>query len=204
MNDYCIHLNRDCQTRQACASCDPLLWLSSFLEENLHHYVFFFFKQRHWVTLSSLHTTCIYSSISLLLCIPMCFWDDRWSATTMTTIRTTILARITTTLCIHLWFFFFSFHWLPMNPVLPNRHLLDVDPRRLSMINAASMSAAGHSIHQRRTSIINYHQRRNSQLRKASFTTSILVCDRNTLDSLLDIVIQKEKSIFCSDVFSNK
>ncbi|CAF1103635.1 unnamed protein product [Adineta ricciae] len=76
-----------------------------------------------------------------------------------------------------------------MNPVLPSRHLLDVDPRRLSMINAANMSAAGHPIHQRRTSIINYHQHRNSQLRKSSFTTSILVCDRSALDSLLDIAI---------------
>ncbi|UJR07761.1 hypothetical protein I4U23_012044 [Adineta vaga] len=61
-----------------------------------------------------------------------------------------------------------------MNPVQSNRHLLDVNPRRLSMINAAHMSATGHSMHQRRTSIINYHQHRNSQLRKTSFTTSIL------------------------------
>ena len=59
-----------------------------------------------------------------------------------------------------------------------NRHFLDVDPRRLSMINAANMTAAGVTIHQRRTSIVNYHQRRNSQLRKASFTTSTLVCDK--------------------------
>ncbi|CAF3785168.1 unnamed protein product [Rotaria sordida] len=55
-----------------------------------------------------------------------------------------------------------------------NRHFLDVDPRRLSIINAANMTSAGVSIHQRRTSIVNYYQRRNSQLRKASFTTSTL------------------------------
>jgi hypothetical protein len=62
--------------------------------------------------------------------------------------------------------------------VTTNRHLLDVDPRRLSMINAANMTASGVTIHQRRTSIVNYHQRRNSQLRKSSFTTSTLVCDK--------------------------
>ncbi|CAF1170847.1 unnamed protein product [Adineta steineri] len=67
---------------------------------------------------------------------------------------------------------------LTINSSPANRHLLDVDPRRLSMINAANMTATGIAIHQRRTSIINYHQRRNSQLRKASFTTSTLVCDK--------------------------
>ncbi|CAF2536247.1 unnamed protein product [Rotaria sp. Silwood2] len=55
-----------------------------------------------------------------------------------------------------------------------NRHLFDVDPRRLSIINAANITSAGVTIHQRRTSIVNYYQRRNSQLRKASFTTSTL------------------------------
>ncbi|CAF0926851.1 unnamed protein product [Rotaria sordida] len=66
-----------------------------------------------------------------------------------------------------------------------NRHFLDVDPRRLSIINAANMTSAGVSIHQRRTSIVNYYQRRNSQLRKASFTTSTLslaVTDEETAE----------------------
>ncbi len=58
-----------------------------------------------------------------------------------------------------------------------NRRLLDVDPHRLSVINAANMTASGIGIHQRRTSIVNHHhQRRNSQLRKASFAASTLVC----------------------------
>jgi hypothetical protein len=60
-----------------------------------------------------------------------------------------------------------------MNSATPNRHFLDADPRRLSIIHAANMSATGF---QRRTSNVNYHQRRNSQLRKSSFTTSTLVC----------------------------
>jgi hypothetical protein len=60
-----------------------------------------------------------------------------------------------------------------------NRHLLDADPHRLSIVNAANMNAASiAAIHQRRASIVNHHQRRNSQLRKASFTTSTLVCDK--------------------------
>jgi hypothetical protein len=67
---------------------------------------------------------------------------------------------------------------LTITSATTNRRLLDVDPRRLSIINAANMSATGVTIHQRRTSIVNYHQRRNSQLRKASFTTSTLVCDK--------------------------
>ena len=57
------------------------------------------------------------------------------------------------------------------------RRLLDADPCRLSMNNTLNISPAGAAIHQRRISIVNQHQRRNSQLRKASFTTSILVCD---------------------------
>jgi hypothetical protein len=57
-----------------------------------------------------------------------------------------------------------------------NRRLLDVDPHRLSAVNSANMSVSGVTIHQRRSSIVNHHQRRNSQLRKASFTTSTLVC----------------------------
>ncbi len=65
-----------------------------------------------------------------------------------------------------------------INSATTNRQLLDVDPRRLSMINAANMTSTGIPIHQRRTSIVNYHQRRNSQLRKSSFTTSTLVCDK--------------------------
>ncbi len=66
-----------------------------------------------------------------------------------------------------------------MNSATPNSHyFLDINPRRVSIINAANMTAAGLSISQRRTSIVNYHQRRNSQLRKSSFTTSILVCDK--------------------------
>ncbi len=65
-----------------------------------------------------------------------------------------------------------------MNSTTPNHHFRDIDPRRISIINAANMTAAGLAIHQRRTSIVNYYQRRNSQLRKSSFTTSILVCDK--------------------------
>lgn len=61
--------------------------------------------------------------------------------------------------------------------VSTNHHTLDVDPRRLSIINATNITSAGVAIHQRRTSIVNYYQRRNSQLRKSSFTTSTLVCD---------------------------
>ena len=45
------------------------------------------------------------------------------------------------------------------------RRVLETDPHRLAVL------------HPRRTSIVN-HQRRNSQLRKASFTTSTLVCLR--------------------------
>ncbi len=67
---------------------------------------------------------------------------------------------------------------LAITPPIPNRHFFDVDPRRLSMINAANMTATGISIHQRRASIINYYQRRNSQLRKGSLTASTLVCDK--------------------------
>jgi hypothetical protein len=67
---------------------------------------------------------------------------------------------------------------LPITSATTNRQFLDVDPRRLSMINAANMTASGVTIHPRRTSIVNYHQRRNSQLRKTSFTTSTLVCDK--------------------------
>ncbi|CAF2072300.1 unnamed protein product, partial [Rotaria magnacalcarata] len=52
--------------------------------------------------------------------------------------------------------------------------LLDVDSHRLSIGNAANINASGVSNHQRRTSIVNHHQRRNSQLRKASFATSTL------------------------------
>ncbi|CAF4631437.1 unnamed protein product, partial [Rotaria socialis] len=52
--------------------------------------------------------------------------------------------------------------------------LLDVDSHRLSIGNAANINVTGVSNHQRRTSIVNHHQRRNSQLRKASFTTSTL------------------------------
>ncbi len=83
----------------------------------------------------------------------------------------------------HLYCSYRSFHSnnpLPMNSATPtnNLHFLDVDPRRLSMINAANMTATGFSISPRRTSIVNYYQRRNSQLRKSSFTTSVLVCDK--------------------------
>jgi hypothetical protein len=56
-----------------------------------------------------------------------------------------------------------------------NRRLLDVDPHRLSMVNPTNINVSGVSIHQRRTPNVNHHQRRNSQLRKASFTTSTLV-----------------------------
>ncbi|CAF4484082.1 unnamed protein product [Rotaria socialis] len=56
-----------------------------------------------------------------------------------------------------------------------NHHLFDADPRRLSITNTANTTSTGVAIHQRRTSIINYYQRRNSQLRKSSFTTSTLV-----------------------------
>ncbi|CAF3762987.1 unnamed protein product [Rotaria sordida] len=54
--------------------------------------------------------------------------------------------------------------------------LLDVDSHRLSISSAQNINVSGVSNHQRRTSIVNHHQRRNSQLRKASFTTSTLVC----------------------------
>jgi hypothetical protein len=57
-----------------------------------------------------------------------------------------------------------------------NRRLLDVDPHRLSIVNSPNMNVSGVSIHQRRTSTANLHPRRNSQLRKSSFTTSTLVC----------------------------
>lgn len=67
---------------------------------------------------------------------------------------------------------------LMMPSTTTNRHLFDVDPRRLSIINATNTTSSGVAMHQRRTSIVNYHQRRNSQLRKASFTTSTLVCDK--------------------------
>ena len=60
----------------------------------------------------------------------------------------------------------------------PSRHFVGLNPRRLSILNAAHMTATGMTLHQRRTSIVNYHQRRNSQLRKSSFTTSTLVCDK--------------------------
>ncbi|CAF0944979.1 unnamed protein product [Rotaria sordida] len=52
--------------------------------------------------------------------------------------------------------------------------LLDVDSHRLSISSAQNINVSGVSNHQRRTSIVNHHQRRNSQLRKASFTTSTL------------------------------
>jgi len=65
-----------------------------------------------------------------------------------------------------------------------NRRLLDVDPHRLSIVNSPNMNVSGVSIHQRRTSIVNHHQRRNSQLRKASFTTSTLVCVTKYIISL--------------------
>ena len=68
-----------------------------------------------------------------------------------------------------------------MTSSTPTRHFLDLDPRRLSILNAAHMTATGLSLHPRRTSIVNYHQRRNSQLRKASFTTSTLVCDKSLI-----------------------
>lgn len=63
-------------------------------------------------------------------------------------------------------------------PKATNSHrLLDVEPHRLSVGNTMSKNVSGVSNHQRRTSIVNHHhQRRNSQLRKASFTTSTLVC----------------------------
>ena len=48
-----------------------------------------------------------------------------------------------------------------------------VDPHRLSIVNNLHISS---TTNQRRTSIVNHQQRRNSQLRKTSFTTSILVC----------------------------
>ncbi len=57
-----------------------------------------------------------------------------------------------------------------------NRRLLETDPSRLSIVNPMNMNVSGVNIHPRRTSILNHHQRRNSQLRKASFTTSTLVC----------------------------
>jgi hypothetical protein len=57
-----------------------------------------------------------------------------------------------------------------------NRHAIETDPSRLLIVSPLNMNVSGVSIHQRRTSIVNHHQRRNSQLRKASFTTSTLVC----------------------------
>ncbi|CAF1421311.1 unnamed protein product [Adineta ricciae] len=58
-----------------------------------------------------------------------------------------------------------------------NRYLLDADPRRLSTVNTTNTNISGANLHQRRTSIVNHHhQRRNSQLRKSSFSTSTLVC----------------------------
>lgn len=70
-----------------------------------------------------------------------------------------------------------SFNSLTITSAATTRHLFDIDPRRLSLINAANMAASGVTIHQRRTSVVNQHQRRNSQLRKSSFTTSTVVCD---------------------------
>ncbi|UJR38378.1 hypothetical protein I4U23_031048 [Adineta vaga] len=62
-------------------------------------------------------------------------------------------------------------------PISANRYLLDADPRRLSIVNTPNTNLSGGNIPQRRTSIVNHnHQRRNSQLRKSSFTTSTLVC----------------------------
>ncbi|CAF3534888.1 unnamed protein product [Rotaria socialis] len=69
--------------------------------------------------------------------------------------------------------------------ITANHHLFDADPRRLSITNTANTTSTGVAIHQRRTSIINYYQRRNSQLRKSSFTTSTLslaVTDEETAD----------------------
>ncbi|CAF0874923.1 unnamed protein product [Rotaria sp. Silwood1] len=60
--------------------------------------------------------------------------------------------------------------------ITANDCLLDVDSHLLSIGNALNINVSGVSNHQRRTSIVNLHQRRNSQLRKASFTTSTLVC----------------------------
>lgn len=57
-----------------------------------------------------------------------------------------------------------------------NRRLLDLDSHRLSKSNTANVNVSGTSVHQRGTSIVNHHQRRNSQLRKASFAASTLVC----------------------------
>ena len=56
------------------------------------------------------------------------------------------------------------------------RRSFDVDPHRFSIVNPVNTNVSGVSIHQRRTSVVNHHQRRNSQLRKTSFTTSTLVC----------------------------
>lgn len=63
--------------------------------------------------------------------------------------------------------------------ILPtsNRQALDPESHRFVTLNSTNVSTSSATIHQRRTSIVNHHQRRNSQLRKASFTTSILVCD---------------------------
>jgi hypothetical protein len=61
-----------------------------------------------------------------------------------------------------------------------NRRSFDIDSHRLSIVNPMNMNVSGvSSIYQRRTSTVNHHQRRNSQLRKGSFTTSTLVCVRN-------------------------
>ena len=71
-----------------------------------------------------------------------------------------------------------------------NRRLLDVDPHRLSIINPSpNINVSGLTIHQRRTSIVNPYQRRNSQLRKASFTTSTLVCSVNIIELIYLLTI---------------
>jgi hypothetical protein len=57
-----------------------------------------------------------------------------------------------------------------------DRRSIEGDPSRLPIVNPLHMNVSGVSVHQHRTSIVNHHQRRNSQLRKTSFTTSTLVC----------------------------
>ena len=59
---------------------------------------------------------------------------------------------------------------------LANRHLPDVASPSPSMNNFFDMNVSDVNTHQHRVSIINRHQHRNSQLRKASFNISTLVC----------------------------
>ena len=78
---------------------------------------------------------------------------------------------------------------------IASRHLLGVDLYHLSLIDATNNNSTGFTMYQHRTSIINYHQRRNSQLRKSSFTISTLVCCKIELVLLLDIDIRRQRKL---------